>query len=119
MDSTEQLRFDQLYQKLQQCLVLQGMRPKTIEAYSRAVRRIAAHVDRCPDTLTADEAKGYFAALVRSHSWSTVKLDRCGLQFFYRHVLDKSWQSTVTSTNAVATLEHLFGSFSLRWEDEQ
>jgi len=92
MDFTEQHRFDKLYQKLQQCLVLQGMRPKTIEAYSRAVRRMAAYVDRCPDNLSASELKDYFAALVRSHSWSTVKLDRCGLQFFYRHVLNKQWE---------------------------
>lgn len=26
-----------------------------------------------------------------SHSWSTVKLDRCGLQFFYAHVLERDW----------------------------
>jgi hypothetical protein len=32
-----------------------------------------------------------FATLVDSHSWSTVKLDRCGLQFFYVHVLERDW----------------------------
>lgn len=29
---------------------------------------------------------------MESHSWSTVKLDRNGLQFFYKHVLNKQWQ---------------------------
>lgn len=91
MNSTEQRRFRPQYEKLQQCLVLQGMRPKTVEAYSRAIRRLAEYVDRCPDKLTADDLKDYFAALVRSHSWSTVKLDRCGIQFFYLHVLNKPW----------------------------
>ena len=91
MDSTEQRRFQPQYEKLQQCLVLQGLRPKTVEAYTRAVRRLAAYFDRCPDKLTADDLKDYFAAIVRSHSWSTVKLDRCGIQFFYRHVLNKPW----------------------------
>ena len=91
MDSTEQRRFQPQYEKLQQCLVLQGLRPKTVEAYSRAIRRLAEYFDRCPDKLTADDLKDYFAALVRSHSWSTVKLDRCGIQFFYRHVLNKPW----------------------------
>jgi len=76
---------------MQQALLLQGKRPKTIDAYSRAVRRIAGCFDRCPDNLKAAELKDYFAALVKSHSWSTVKLDRCGIQFFYRHVLDKPW----------------------------
>lgn len=91
MDSTEQKRFEPLYGKMQQCLVLQGLRPKTIEAYSRAVRRAATFFDRCPDRLTADDLKDYFTGLVKSHSWSTVKLDRCGIQFFYRHVLNKPW----------------------------
>jgi site-specific recombinase XerD len=91
MDSTQQRRFQPQYEKLQQCLVLQGLRPTTIEAYSRAVRRLAEYFGRCPDTLTADDLKNYFAAIVRSHSWSTVKLDRCGIQFFYRHALNKPW----------------------------
>jgi site-specific recombinase XerD len=91
MDSTEQRRFQPQYEKLQQCLVLQGLRPKTVEAYTRAIRRLAEYFDRCPDKLTADDLKDYFADLVKSHSWSTVKLDRCGIQFFYRHVLNKTW----------------------------
>lgn len=91
MDSTEQKRFRPLYEKMQQCLVLQGLRPKTIDAYTRAIRRVARYFDRCPDRLSVDDLRDYFADLVKSHSWSTVKLDRCGIQFFYRHVLDKHW----------------------------
>ena len=34
----------------------------------------------------------YFADLVESHSWSTVKIDRLGLQFFWKHVLKLDWQ---------------------------
>ena len=44
-----------------------------------------------PDTLTPDDLKTYFAALVKSHSWSTVKTDRNGIQFFWRHVLHRQW----------------------------
>ncbi len=29
---------------------------------------------------------------MKSHSWSTVKIDRVGLQFFWKHVLKKDWQ---------------------------
>ncbi len=39
-----------------------------------------------------DLYKQYFDALIQSHSWSTVKTDRNGLQFFYKHVLNKQWQ---------------------------
>lgn len=91
MNRTEQERFEPLYEQMQQDLVLQGKRPKTIDAYSRSIRRVASFFDRCPDDLEAKELKVYFASLVESHSWSTVKLDRCGIQFFYRHVLNKPW----------------------------
>ena len=40
-----------------------------------------------------EQLEVYFAKLVESHSWSTVKVDRNGLQFFWKHVLkrDGSW----------------------------
>lgn len=85
-------RFDDLYQRHLRALKLQGKAEKTIDAYSRAVRRITNHFDRCPDQLTLEQREQYFADLVESHSWSTVKLDRCGLQFFWKHVLKRDWQ---------------------------
>ncbi|WP_211237662.1 phage integrase N-terminal SAM-like domain-containing protein, partial [Shewanella colwelliana] len=51
-----------------------------------------AYFDCCPDNLSTDDLKRYFAQLIASHSWSTVKLDRNGLQFFYRHVLYQHWE---------------------------
>lgn len=92
MNKSEQRRFDELYRKHLRALKLQGMSDKTIEAYSRAVRRISAWFDCCPDRLEPEQLAGYFSELVESHSWSTVKLDRCGLQFFYKHVLDRDWK---------------------------
>ncbi len=72
MNALEQARFQVLYEQMLKLLKLQGKRPKTIEAYSRAVRRTAEFFDRCPDDLTAGELKDYVAVLVESHSWSTV-----------------------------------------------
>ena len=92
MTPYEQQRFDCLYEQHLNNLTLQGKRPATIDSYSRAVRRIAMHVDRCPDNLTEQELKQYFNALIKSHSWSTVKIDRNGLQFFYKFTLEKQWQ---------------------------
>jgi site-specific recombinase XerD len=56
------------------------------------VRRITAFFEKTPDTLNAQELKVYFNKLIQSHSWSTVKLDRNGLQFFYRYTLNKQWE---------------------------
>ena len=91
MERSEQIRFDKLYQKHLTALKLQGKSKSTIDLYSRPLRRLAAFFDRCPDRLSPDDLKTYFAALVESHSWSTVKTDRNGLQFFWKHVLGKHW----------------------------
>jgi integrase/recombinase XerD len=92
MKPSDQARFDSLYQQHLNVLTLQGKAPATIDAYSRAVRRVSAFFDCCPDTLNQQQLRDYFSSLVHSHSWSTVKLDRNGLQFFYRHILNKPWQ---------------------------
>lgn len=91
MDTSEQARFDVLYGKHLRALKLQGKARKTIDCYARAVRRVAAHFDRCPDRLDAEDFKAYFAALIDSRSWSLVKIERCGLQFFFEHVLEREW----------------------------
>src|SRR4030066_2052557 len=92
MHQAETKRFNELYQQQLRLLKLQGKAPKTIDAYSRAVRRIRDYFDCCPDLLTLEQRETYFSNLVQSHSWSTVKIDRNGLQFFWKHVLDRDWQ---------------------------
>lgn len=91
MKSSEQTRFDKLYPRHLRALKLQGLSDSTIDVYARAVRRVAQHYDCCPDRLSAEQLEAYFAELVESHSWSTVKVDRNGLQFFYKHVLKRDW----------------------------
>ena len=92
MKQKETNRFNELYQRHLRLLKLQGKSKKTIDVYSRAVRRISEHFDCCPDQLTLEQRENYFSELVDSHSWSTVKVDRNGLQFFWKHVLKRDWQ---------------------------
>ncbi|TDR69722.1 transposase, partial [Photobacterium lutimaris] len=91
MNTQQQRHFEALYQQHLDNPILQGKRPATIDAYSRAVRRISAFFDCPPDHLTTEQLRTYFRQLIRTHSWSTVKLDRYGLQFFYRYTLSKQW----------------------------
>ncbi len=70
MNKAQQARFDSLYEQRVNALHRQGKAERTIDSYARAARRIAHFFD---------------------HSWSTVKIDRNGLQFFYQHVLDQQW----------------------------
>jgi len=92
MKLTEANRFKKLYQRHLRLLKLQGKSEKTIDAYSRAVRRVSNYFDCCPDKLTLEQLESYFGNLVETHSWSTVKIDRNGLQFFWRHVIQRDWE---------------------------
>jgi site-specific recombinase XerD len=84
-------QFNKYYQKHMKCLKLNGLQPKTIEAYSRAIRRIGNYFDCRIDNLESDQLLDYFNELLDSHSWNTVKLDLYGLKFFYTRVLNKTW----------------------------
>jgi integrase len=92
MKQSEVNRFSRLYERHQKTLKLQGKAKKTIDAYSRAIRRVRDYFDCCPDTLKPKDLENYFADLVESHSWSTVKIDRLGLQHFWKYVLKQEWK---------------------------
>ena len=116
----QQRRFDALYQRHLRALKLQGLSDKTIDVYARAVRRVAHAFDCCPDRLTTEQLESHFAKLVESHSWSTVKVDRNGLQFFYKHVLNRDWSwidlikaptiQSLPDILSLAELEQLIGA---------
>jgi integrase len=91
MKPSEQKRFDALYEQHLRGLKLHGYSASTIDVYSRAVRRLATYYDCVPDQLSIEQLEIYFAELVESHSWATVRVDRNGLQFFWQHVLKKDW----------------------------
>jgi len=91
MEAATDADFKKNYQAHLQHLKLKGLQPKTIEAYSRAIRRIGERFDHQIDHLCEQQLTDYFTELVTSHSWSSVKLDLYGLKFYYAHVLRKPW----------------------------
>jgi integrase len=92
MKPKETKRFEILYDRHLKKLKLQGKSQSTISAYARAVRRITDHFGCCPDKLSIEQLEDYFIRLVDNYSWGTVKVDRLGLMFFWKHVLEKDWQ---------------------------
>ncbi len=86
-------QFNNLYVKHGKLLKLTGYQPKTIEAYTRAIRRIGNYFDCQLDSLSKDQLLDYFHDLAESHSWNTVNLDLYGLHFFYIHVQEKTWEN--------------------------
>ncbi len=91
MTSSTERKFKRNYNNHLQHLKLKGLQPKTIEAYSRAIRRIGDYFKADIEDLSKQQLTDYFSDLLASHSWSTVKLDLYGLKFYYTHVLDKPW----------------------------
>ena len=91
MTTLLEARFNQDYQKHLQHLTLKGLHPKTIDAYSRAIRRIGHYFSYHIYDLTEQQLVDFFVDLRSTHSWSTVKLDLYGLKFFYQHVLKIKW----------------------------
>jgi len=83
--------FKRQYESHLKHLRLKGLRPKTIEAYARAIRRIGKYFDYQIEELCEQQLTDYFTDLLDSHTWSSVKLDLYGLKFFYAHVLHKPW----------------------------
>ncbi len=91
MTSPSDKTFKRNYQRHLKHLKLKGLQPKTIDAYSRAIRRIGAYFNEQITDLTEQQLTDYFSDLLETHSWSAVKLDLYGLKFFYQHVLKKDW----------------------------
>jgi site-specific recombinase XerD len=92
MTSSTKSNFNKNYKSHLKHLKLKGLQPKTIEAYSRAIRRIGDYFNHQIDDLSELQLTDYFTDLLDSHSWSAVKLDLYGLKFYYTHVLRKPWE---------------------------
>ena len=60
--------FEQRYQNHLQHLKLKGLRPKTIDAYARAIGRMGAYFDHQIDQLSPVQLTDYFTSLLGSHS---------------------------------------------------
>src|SRR3989442_1274553 len=83
--------FARQYQTHLKHLKLKGLQPKTIDAYARAIRRLGEYFSQQIDDLSEVQLTDYFSDLIKSHSWSAVKLDLYGLKFYTTHVLKQPW----------------------------
>jgi len=75
MTAPSEAKFKRQYQTHLKHLRLKGLRPETIDAYSRAIRRIGAYFDHEIDELSEEQPTDYFTDLLESHSWNAIKLD--------------------------------------------
>jgi len=88
---TPSAHFDRQYQLHLKHLRLKGLQPKTIDAYARAIRQLGDYFAHHIDALSEPQLIDYFSDLIKTHSWSAVKLNLYGLKFYTIHVLRKPW----------------------------
>lgn len=80
-----------LRQRMIECLQLRGLSERTQESYVQAVRQLAEHYRKSPDSITEEELRQYFLYLknVRKYAGSSLTIALCGIKFFYEHTLNK------------------------------
>jgi integrase/recombinase XerD len=83
----------ELRKRMIECLQLRGLAERTQEAYTRAVRQLAAHYHKSPDRISEAELRQYFLYLknVKHYSRNTMTVAICGIRFFYEQTLNRNW----------------------------
>ena len=83
----------ELRKRMIECLQLRGLAERTQEAYTRAVRQLAAHYHKSPDQISEAELRQYFLYLknVKHYSRNTMTIAICGIRFFYEQTLQRHW----------------------------
>lgn len=78
-----------LRQRMIEDLQLAGLRPRTQDSYVRAVRLLAEHYGRSPDTLSEEEVRAFLLyELNEKHlAPSTLRVHLYGIRFFYERTL--------------------------------
>jgi site-specific recombinase XerD len=89
----EDLMATDLRRRMLADMQLRGLSARTQEAYARAVRQLAEHYGRSPDTLTEEELRDYFLHIknVKRYSRSTSTIALCGIKFFFENTVKRDW----------------------------
>jgi site-specific recombinase XerD len=76
-----------------QDLQLRGYADRTVEAYVHAVAQLARFYQTSPDQLSEDQVRQYLLHLstVQKVARGTHTIALCGIKFFYRQTLGRSW----------------------------
>jgi integrase/recombinase XerD len=82
-----------LRERMIEDLQLHGLSKQTEELYVQAVRHLAEYYRKPPDQITEEELRQYFLYLtkVKQVAPSTLRINLCGIKFFYERTLHKQW----------------------------
>jgi hypothetical protein len=74
-------------------LQLTGKAQRTVHGYLRAVRQLADHCRKAPDTISESDLRRYFLHFKnqRQAAYGTLRVALSGIQFFYRTTCPRDW----------------------------
>jgi integrase/recombinase XerD len=80
-------------QRMIEDMQLHGYSARTQTSYLGAVRGLAGHYHRSPETITHDELRSYFLYLVKERgvARSTLMIHLSGIKFFFEKTLKREW----------------------------
>jgi len=80
-------------QRMIEDMQLHGYAARTQTSYLGAVRGLAGHYHRAPETITQDELRSYFLYLVKERgvARSTLMIHLSGIRFFFEKTLKQEW----------------------------
>lgn len=71
---------------------LAGLSPRTQQAYTQAVKRLAMHYHRRPDRLDEEEVRAFLVGVIDAGiARGTFKRVHFGIKFFYTTTLGRDW----------------------------
>jgi len=84
-----------LYDRMIDDLHLGGMCERTIEAYVRAVRKLAEYCQASPDKITEEGVRRYFLHLKneKHFAYGSLRVAFSGIKFFYTRTCKRQWQT--------------------------
>lgn len=85
-------RMSPLRMRMIEDMTLAGLAASTQAVYVEAVRRLAEHYRLSPDGLSEAEVRSYLLSMrAKGIARGTFKVSHYGIQFLYRHTLDRDW----------------------------
>ena len=82
-----------LRQRMIEAMHLRGLSSRTQQSYLSAVRQLALHYGKSPDTITEDELRQYFLFLITDKHLApnSTNLALNAIKFFYFYTLHRPW----------------------------
>ncbi|QEN04559.1 integrase [Thiospirochaeta perfilievii] len=82
------------YKQFTDKLELTGLRPRTVDVYSRAVKQLQDHYDRNPKKITELEVQEYLLYRKNTSKWAPATLNTalCGIRYYYQMMLNVNWE---------------------------